>query len=72
MTKRVCIIGAGFSGLTAIKCCLDENLTPVCYEKGNDIGGKIFFFHFLIWREVIRDIVGSYTLQGLLKFMDTS
>ncbi|XP_076824582.1 flavin-containing monooxygenase 5-like isoform X1 [Clavelina lepadiformis] len=39
MTKRVCIIGAGFSGLTAIKCCLDENLTPVCYEKGNDIGG---------------------------------
>lgn len=36
---RVAIIGAGASGLTAIKCCLDEGLEPVCYERSNDIGG---------------------------------
>ncbi|XP_077987003.1 flavin-containing monooxygenase 5-like [Glandiceps talaboti] len=39
MPKRVAIIGAGSSGLGAIKCCLDEGLEPVCFEKGTDIGG---------------------------------
>ena len=37
--KRVAIIGAGASGLTAIKCCLDEGLEPVCFEKTKEIGG---------------------------------
>lgn len=37
--KRVAIIGAGCSGLTAIKCCLDEGLLPVCFEREDDIGG---------------------------------
>ena len=37
--KRVAIIGAGCSGLTAIKCCLDEGLEPVCFEAEDDIGG---------------------------------
>lgn len=36
---KVAIIGAGASGLTAIKCCIDEGLEPVCYERSNDIGG---------------------------------
>jgi dimethylaniline monooxygenase (N-oxide forming) len=35
---KVAIIGAGASGLTAIKCCIDEGLEPVCYERSNDIG----------------------------------
>uniref|UniRef100_UPI00398F4D23 flavin-containing monooxygenase 5-like isoform X2 n=1 Tax=Pristiophorus japonicus TaxID=55135 RepID=UPI00398F4D23 len=39
MTKRVAIIGAGASGLTSIKCCLDEDLEPVCFERSNDFGG---------------------------------
>ncbi|XP_070550979.1 flavin-containing monooxygenase 5-like [Ptychodera flava] len=39
MSKRVAVIGAGASGLTAIKCCLDEGLEPVCFEKDGDIGG---------------------------------
>lgn len=38
-SKRIAIIGAGASGLTAIKACLEENLTPVCFEKTDDIGG---------------------------------
>ncbi|CAH1271237.1 FMO5 [Branchiostoma lanceolatum] len=39
MAKKVAVIGGGASGLTAIKCCLDEGLQPVCFEKGTDIGG---------------------------------
>ena len=37
--KRVAIIGAGASGLTAIKCCLDEGLEPVCFEQECYLGG---------------------------------
>ncbi|KAK3602203.1 hypothetical protein CHS0354_004721 [Potamilus streckersoni] len=39
MTKRVAVIGSGASGLTAIKCCLDEGLEPVCFERTEEIGG---------------------------------
>ena len=35
---KVAIIGAGASGITAIKCCLDEGLQPACYERTHDIG----------------------------------
>jgi dimethylaniline monooxygenase (N-oxide forming) len=47
--KRIAIIGAGESGLAAIKCCLDEGLSPVCFERTDDIGG--------LWRytEDVRD-----------------
>lgn len=37
--KKVAIIGAGCSGLTAIKSCLDEGIEPVCFEREDDIGG---------------------------------
>ena len=43
MVKTVAIIGAGCSGLAAIKCCLDEGLTPVCFERTDDIGGLWYF-----------------------------
>lgn len=36
---KVAVIGAGASGLTAIKCCIDEGLEPVCYERTKEIGG---------------------------------
>ncbi len=39
MAKCVAVIGAGSSGLTSIKCCLDEGLEPVCFESSDDIGG---------------------------------
>ncbi|XP_056383993.1 dimethylaniline monooxygenase [N-oxide-forming] 2-like isoform X2 [Hyla sarda] len=49
MAKRVAIIGAGCSGLTAVKCCLDEGLSPTCFEKSDDLGG--------LWRytEAVED-----------------
>jgi len=37
--KRVAIIGGGCSGLAAIKCCVDEGLTPVCFERTDQLGG---------------------------------
>ena len=40
--KQVCIIGAGASGLPAIKCCVDEGIDPVCYERSHDIGGGFY------------------------------
>ena len=37
--QRVAVIGAGISGLCAIKSSLDEGLHPVCYEMRKDVGG---------------------------------
>ncbi|XP_056131753.1 flavin-containing monooxygenase 5-like [Lampris incognitus] len=39
MVLRVAVVGAGSSGLTCIKSCLDEGLEPVCFESSDDIGG---------------------------------
>lgn len=36
---KVCVIGAGPSGLTTIKQLLDEGHDVRCFEKGSDIGG---------------------------------
>ncbi|XP_065290227.1 flavin-containing monooxygenase 5-like [Dermacentor albipictus] len=36
---RVAVIGAGASGLTALKACLEEGLEAVCFEKTEDLGG---------------------------------
>ncbi|KAK8776477.1 hypothetical protein V5799_030180 [Amblyomma americanum] len=35
----VAVIGAGASGLTALKACLEEGLEAVCFEKTEDLGG---------------------------------
>ena len=37
--KRIAIIGAGASGLPAIKSVLEEDMIPVCFERTDDIGG---------------------------------
>uniref|UniRef100_A0A0K0FPJ5 Flavin-containing monooxygenase n=1 Tax=Strongyloides venezuelensis TaxID=75913 RepID=A0A0K0FPJ5_STRVS len=42
---RVCIIGAGVSGLPSIKSCLEEGFTVICYEKSDDIGGLWNYRH---------------------------
>ncbi|KAM9324553.1 dimethylaniline monooxygenase [N-oxide-forming] 2-like [Gastrophryne carolinensis] len=39
MARKVAIIGAGCSGLAAIKCCIEEGLDPTCFEKSDGIGG---------------------------------
>ena len=52
MGKKIAVIGGGCCGLTAIKCCVDENLEPVCFERTDEIGG--------LWNftEKVRDSLG--------------
>ncbi|GIY00783.1 flavin-containing monooxygenase 5 [Caerostris darwini] len=42
--KKICVIGGGSSGLTAIKACKEEDLDVVCYEKYDTFGG-LWRFH---------------------------
>lgn len=46
--KRIAVIGAGVSGLSSIKCCLEEGLEPVCFERTDDIGG-LWRFQVNLW-----------------------
>ena len=39
LKTTVAIIGAGCSGLTAIKECVAQGLQVTCFEQANDIGG---------------------------------
>ncbi|KAG8189377.1 hypothetical protein JTE90_021880 [Oedothorax gibbosus] len=42
-TRRIAIIGAGASGLTAIKSCIEESMAAVCYEQSETFGGRWCF-----------------------------
>lgn len=37
---KVCVIGAGSSGITVIKSLKENNIPFDCYEKGSDVGGN--------------------------------
>ena len=41
--RRVCIIGAGASGLPSIKSCLERGLEPVCFERNSELGGIWYY-----------------------------
>jgi len=41
--KRVCVIGAGPSGITAAKNLLDQSIDVVVYDYGSDVGGNWVF-----------------------------
>ncbi|MDW3190777.1 MAG: NAD(P)-binding domain-containing protein [Cytophagales bacterium] len=41
--KKVCVIGAGPSGITAVKNLLDEGLDVVCYDYNPEVGGNWIF-----------------------------
>ncbi|RWS22975.1 flavin-containing monooxygenase-like protein [Leptotrombidium deliense] len=62
--KLICIIGAGASGLTSIKQCIEEGFDVICYERSDNIGG--------LWRyrdEVIPGVasVAKTTLANTSK-----
>lgn len=40
MPKRVCVIGAGPSGIAAGRALLEEGLDTVVFEKGDEVGGN--------------------------------
>uniref|UniRef100_A0A8D2CQX0 Flavin-containing monooxygenase n=1 Tax=Sciurus vulgaris TaxID=55149 RepID=A0A8D2CQX0_SCIVU len=37
--KRIAVIGSESCGHSFVKCCLDEDLESVCFERTDDIGG---------------------------------
>src|SRR5262245_53263833 len=52
---EVAVIGAGSSGLAAVKALRDENVAVVCFERGSDVGG--------MWRyEKDNGLSGAYAL----------
>lgn len=62
--RRVAVVGAGVSGLAAIKCCLEEGLEPTCFEQSEDIGG--------LWRYtvsgfgcLVSELAGETCVSGL-------
>ncbi|HAA15148.1 MAG TPA: monooxygenase [Cytophagales bacterium] len=40
MNKRICVIGAGPSGITVVKNLLDAGLEVVCYDRNHEVGGN--------------------------------
>ena len=40
---RVCVIGAGVSGLTACKALDDFAVPHVCFEASDEVGGNWYF-----------------------------
>ena len=40
MEKRVCVIGAGPSGITALKNIAETGVTVVAYDRNADVGGN--------------------------------
>ncbi|MEL6845582.1 MAG: NAD(P)-binding protein [Bacteroidota bacterium] len=41
--KKICVIGAGPSGITAIKNLLDQGLDVVAYDRNHEVGGNWIF-----------------------------
>ena len=42
-SPRVAVIGAGVSGLTAIKALGDVGIAAACFEASDDVGGNWYF-----------------------------
>ncbi|NXL33165.1 FMO1 monooxygenase, partial [Glaucidium brasilianum] len=68
---RVAVVGAGVSGLTATKCCLDEGLEPTCFEQSQDIGGLWRYTeHIEAGRPSLYPSVISNTSKEMSAFSD--
>ncbi|WP_282080141.1 flavin-containing monooxygenase [Aquimarina algiphila] len=40
MERRICVIGAGPSGITALKNIKDKELNVICFDRNNEVGGN--------------------------------
>ncbi len=68
--SRVAVIGAGCSGITALKNCLVKGLTTLCFEAGSDIGGNWIYSAEASHSSVCETthIISSKTLSAYLDF----
>jgi thioredoxin reductase len=70
MNKRVCVIGAGPSGITAAKNLLDEGHDVVVYDLGSEVGGNWVFNESIGHSSVFETthIISSRTLSEYADF----
>lgn len=70
MKKRVCVIGAGPSGITAAKNLLDEGHEVVVYDYGSEVGGNWVFNEKIGHSSVFETthIISSKTLSEYADF----
>jgi cation diffusion facilitator CzcD-associated flavoprotein CzcO len=68
--KKVAIIGAGCSGITALKNCLERGLNVTCYEANDDIGGNWIYSEQASHSSVCETthIISSKSLSAYLDF----
>ena len=57
MPKRIAVIGAGATGMTATKACLEQGFDVVVFEKTNYTGG--------LWR--YQDKLGENGIASVMK-----
>ncbi|MGB3800816.1 MAG: NAD(P)-binding domain-containing protein [Lewinella sp.] len=67
---KVAIIGAGCSGLAAVKNCVAKGLEVVCYEANDDIGGNWLYSEQAGHSSVSETthLISSKTLSAFLDF----
>lgn len=65
MKKRVCVIGAGPSGITALKNLLDQGIDAVAYDRNNAVGGNWIYSEDESYSSVFETthIISSKTLS---------
>ncbi len=65
MSKKVCVIGAGPSGITAAKNLKDEGIEVVVYDLGSEVGGNWVFTEEIGHSSVFETthIISSKTLS---------
>ncbi|MEM1217611.1 MAG: NAD(P)-binding domain-containing protein [Bacteroidota bacterium] len=70
MEKRVCIIGVGPSGITALKNLVDEGLQVVAYDRNQEVGGNWIFTESESHSSVFETthIISSKTLSQYADF----
>ena len=67
-TEKICIIGAGSSGLAAAKALLEAGLPFDCFEKGSALGGNWRYDNGLSSACLVRLNVDSNKARALLGF----
>lgn len=70
MTKKVCVIGAGPSGIAAAKNLKDEGMEVVVYDLGTEVGGNWVFTEEIGHSSVFETthIISSKTLSEYADF----
>ncbi|XP_064597959.1 flavin-containing monooxygenase 1-like [Liolophura sinensis] len=70
--RTVAVVGAGVSGIAAIKACLEEGLQPVCFEQFDYVGGLWRYTNDVVPGQgaVVYDSLLTNTSKSMTAFSD--